>query len=262
MIFVSDIHAAAAPLARIVALKETLIVLGDLVNLTDYRTGQGAVAEVLGMGAAAANSEARARGDFAGMRAAWMRAAGEDIDVIREKLAQVYQGQYDEIMAALSGGEGLVIHGNVDRPSMMVDSLPDGYRFAHGEVADVEGFRLGLVGGGVPTPLQAEGETSDEEMMVLLAGLGPVDVLCTHIPPAIRALRHDVITDRDERGSEAVLAYIREHQPRYHFFGDIHQPQATTWRVGSTRCFNTGYFRATGRYLRLDHAGVHIGKVG
>src|SRR5690606_20892261 len=157
---------------------------------------------------------------------------------------------------------GLVIHGNVDRPAMMIEALPEGFRFAHGETAEVEGWRLGLVGGGIPTPLGADGEISDEEMTGLLAGLGEVDVLCTHIPPAIPPLRHDVITDRDERGSVQVLEYIREYQPRYHFYGDIHQPQATTWRIGRTRCVNVGYFRATGRYLRLDSAGLHTGRVG
>jgi hypothetical protein len=32
----------------------------------------------------------------------------------------------------------------------------------------------------------------------------------------------------------------------------VHQPQASTWRIGRTRCRNVGYFRATGRPLRLD----------
>lgn len=262
MIFVSDIHAAASALAKVVQLGEVLVILGDLVNLTDYRTGDGAVQEVLGAGAALANAEARARGDFAAMRAAWVEAAGEDIEGVRAALAAVYSRQYEEVMEALRGGRGLMIHGNVDRPSMMAETMPEGFRFAHGQTVDLEGYRLGLVGGGVPTPLRAEGETSDEEMTDLLARLGPVDVLCTHIPAAIRALRHDVITDRDERGSEAVLAYLLEHQPRFHFFGDIHQPQATTWRVGRTRCFNAGYFRATGRFVRLDASGVQVGRVG
>lgn len=261
MIFVSDIHAAAEALAKVVRLGEQVVVLGDLVNLTDYRTGDGAIKEVLGPDAATANAAARARGDFAGMRAAWMEAAGNDIEGVRAALAVVYRSQFDEVMEALVGGTGLVIHGNVDRPSMMAATLPDGFRFAHGQVIDVEGYRLGLVGGGVPTPLAAEGETSDEEMYQLLSGMGPVDVLCTHIPPAIRALRRDVVTNRDERSSEAVLEYVLEHHPQYHFFGDIHQPQATTWRVGRTRCFNTGYFRATGRYLRLDSSGVQVDRV-
>jgi hypothetical protein len=37
-----------------------------------------------------------------------------------------------------------------------------------------------------------------------------------------------------------------------HLFGDVHQPQASRWRIGRTQCVNVGYFRATGRVFRLD----------
>ncbi len=261
MIFVSDIHGAASALARVVGLGEPLVVLGDFINLTDYRTGEGAVAEVLGLDLAKESARSRARGDYTRMRALWVEAAGEDAERVRGAMAEVYRRQYQEMAEALTGGEGLVIHGNVDRPSMLVDMLPPGYKYAHGMTVELEGLRLGLVGGGVPTPLKAEGETEDEEMEALLDELGPVDVLCTHIPPALGSLRHDVITDRDERGSLPVLRYLETHQPRFHLFGDIHQPQATAWRVGRTMCHNAGYFRATGRYLRLDEAGIQPGHV-
>lgn len=262
MRFVSDIHGASSALARVGASGEPLIVLGDLINLTDYRTGEGAVATVLGLDLARENAEARARGDYQGMRASWVKAAGEDFEGVRGRLVEEYRRQYLEVWSGLADGNGWVIHGNVDRPSLMVEAMPAGFEYLHGEVVEVEGWRLGLIGGGVPTPLGAEGETSPEEMRKLLERLGPVDVLGTHIPPAITQLRHDVITDRDERGSQEILDYLEEYQPRYHVFGDVHQPQATKWRVGSTICLNAGYFRATGRYLSLSSEGMHIGRVG
>ena len=49
MIFVSDVHGAIEPLRRLVDRDEQIIILGDLANLTDYRNGEGAVAEVLGL---------------------------------------------------------------------------------------------------------------------------------------------------------------------------------------------------------------------
>ena len=59
----------------------------------------------------------------------------------------------------------------------------------------------------------------------------------------------------DEEPSEAAVRdYLIEHQPRYHYFGDIHQPQAVSWRVGRTLCRNVGYFRATGRVF-VHNAG-------
>jgi Icc-related predicted phosphoesterase len=89
-------------------------------------------------------------------------------------------------------------------------------------------------------------------MEELLERLGPVDVLCTHVAPALDPLQTDVVTGRAERGSAPLLAFIRAHQPRLHLFGDVHQPQASTWRVGPTHCRNVGYFRATERAVTLD----------
>lgn len=261
MLFVSDIHGAFEPLRRLVETDETLVLLGDLANLNDYRNGEGAVADVLGLEFARATADARAAGDYARMRSLWMERVGEGIDEVRLEIGQAIQRQYDSAAEALSGGTGFVIHGNVDRPTGLKESLPDGFRYVHGETIDIEGLRFGFVGGGMETPLRVEGEVSEEEMTILLGELGPVDVLCTHVPPAVRSMRRDVITGRDERGSVPIRDYLAEHQPRFHLFGDVHQPQATHWRLGATSCFNAGYFRATGRFLRLDSAIVHSGRV-
>lgn len=262
MIFVSDVHDAPGPLRRLVELGEEIAILGDLVNLTDYRTGEGAVALVFGSEFAAMTSAARARGDYEGMRSLWREhAAGWEEDV-REKIGAALGEQYRRAAEALSGGHGLVIHGNVDRPRVLLSVLPDGFEYAHGKVFEREGLRLGFVGGGVSTPLGADGEVPDQEMDRILDSLGPVDVLCTHVPPAIRPLRQDVVTGRQERGSEPIRDYLEREKPRYHLFGDVHQPQASMWRVGRTVCANAGYFRATGRFLRLKGAVVSVGALG
>jgi Icc-related predicted phosphoesterase len=93
-------------------------------------------------------------------------------------------------------------------------------------------------------------------MTELLDGLGDVEVLCTHVAPAVDPLQTDVITGRAERGSAPLVDFIRASRPRLHLFGDVHQPQASSWRVGSTRCRNVGYFRATERPLHLDPADL------
>jgi len=262
MLFVSDVHGATAALRRLVELGEPIAVLGDLANLTDYRSGEGAVADVLGIAFARAASSARGEGDFETMRSLWTREVGDRGEEVRDAIGEALERQYAEVAAALSGGTGLVIHGNVDRPRQLREALPDDYRYVHGEAVEIEGVRFGFVGGGVSTPLRAEGEVPDEEMAGLLERMGPVEVLCTHVAPALRPLRLDVITGREERGSEPVLRYLREHRPRLHLFGDIHQAQATTWRVGPTTCLNSGYFRATGRYLRVEGTTVRGGRVG
>lgn len=261
MLFVSDVHDSPESLRLLVETGEEIVILGDLVNLTDYRTGEGAVAEVLGIDFATRTSVARAQGDYPRMRMLWREEADVTGEDLREKITVELTGQYERAAAALDGGHGLVIHGNVDRPEVMLEFLPEGFRYVHGEVVERDGLRFGFVGGGVQTPLGAAGEVSDDEMRSILGQLGPVDVLCTHVPPAIPVLRTDVITGREERGSDPVRDYIYESQPRFHLFGDVHQPQASTWRVGRTRCVNAGYFRATGRFLRLRGAAVQLGSI-
>jgi Icc-related predicted phosphoesterase len=254
MLVLSDIHFALEPLREVVATGETLLILGDLVNLTDYRTGEGAVAEVLGLEFSRAAAAARGEGDFHRMRAMWVEAVGDRIDEFREEMGKAIDLQYEQITDVLAGGHGYVIHGNVDRPGSLQKALPDGYEYVHGETRVIEGARFGFVGGGAATPLQAEGEVSDEAVKAMLAEIGPVDVLCSHMPPAVDPLRRDVVTGRVERGSEPILRYLEAHAPLLHLFGDVHQPQASSWRVGRTRCRNVGYFRATGRPMRLDPA--------
>lgn len=262
MLFVSDVHDSPEALRLLVAIGEEIVILGDLVNLTDYRTGEGAVAEVLGLDFATRTSAARARGDYPRMRSLWREEAEVTGEDLRTRITSELAEQYEKAAAALSGGHGLVIHGNVDRPEVLREALPEGFRFVHGEVVERDGLRIGFVGGGVETPLGAAGEVSDDEMTSILSALGDVDVLCTHVPAAIPPLRTDVITGREERGSDPIREYLLAAQPLFHLFGDVHQPQASTWRVGRTRCFNAGYFRATGRYLRLEEGAVHLGAIG
>jgi Icc-related predicted phosphoesterase len=254
MLVLSDVHFALEPLRKVVATGETLLILGDLINLTDYRTGEGAVADVLGLEFSKAAATARGEGDFHRMRSLWFEAVGDRIDEFREAMGKAIDAQYEQITDVLTGGHGYVIHGNVDRPGSLQNALPEGYEYVHGETRVIEGARFGFVGGGAATPLQAEGEVSEDAVAAMLDGLGPVDVLCSHMPPAVDPLRRDVVTGRVERGSEPILHYLRAHAPMLHLFGDVHQPQASSWRVGRTRCRNVGYFRATGRPMRLDPA--------
>jgi Icc-related predicted phosphoesterase len=253
---ISDVHFALDALRRVVDMGKPVLILGDLVNLTDYRTGEGAVADVLGLEFARASAGARAAGDYQGMRDLWSERVEGRFDEVRAQIGEAIDAQYREVAVALDGGSGFVIHGNVDRPGSLRASLPHGFEYVHGQTVEIEGIRFGFAGGGAPTPLQAEGEISDDEMRVLLERMGPVDVLCSHVPAAVRSLRTDVITGRAERGSEPILDYLLREKPRLHLFGDVHQPQAASWRLGPTRCRNVGYFRATGRPLRIDPAWV------
>jgi Icc-related predicted phosphoesterase len=76
-------------------------------------------------------------------------------------------------------------------------------------------------------------------------GLGTVDVLCSHVPPAVPELAYDVVARRPEASSAALLEVVRRDRPRA-LFGHVHQPIAARVRVGRTECVNVGHFGRTG----------------
>lgn len=232
------------------------MVLGDLINLVDYRTGEGIFAQVLGIEFARRIAASRGGSRFEEMRSLWSEKVGDRREWFRSELLDAVTEQYRLAGEALAGSEAYVTYGNVDRPELLRRSLPPGTRFLDGEVVVIEGLRVGFAGGGLTTPMNASGEVSDAEMTEKLAGLGEVDILCTHLAPAVPALHFDVVTGRYERASRPILRYLRRVRPRFHFFGDVHQPQAQQWRVGPTLCRNVGYFRATRRPVRLTDQGV------
>ncbi|NNC75957.1 MAG: metallophosphoesterase [Acidimicrobiia bacterium] len=250
MLLVADVHGAFDALARVARTDEPILVLGDLLNFIDYRTLDGMIADVCGKDFVARVVELRTAGDYEGAAAVWHEFSEGRADTLRTRYDQLVDEAYAATASALTGAESYVLYGNVDRPSILRDSLPEGSRFVDGEVVEIDGLSVGMVGGGMQT-IGTPGEVSEDDMAAKLGRLGDVDVLCTHVPPALSPLSSDVVGGR-QKGSAAVRDYLDSHRPSFHYFGDIHQPQAISWRVGSTRCVNVGYFRATGRPYRHE----------
>jgi len=248
MLIVADVHGAADALRHVASLGEPLLVLGDLINFIDYRTNEGIAADVLGRPFVAELVRRRTGGDFAGAAELWATAAVGRGEELRTAFDERIDAAYTEVCAALDGAEAYVTYGNVDRPDLLRDRLPTSARFVDGEVVAIEGIRVGIVGGGAVS-LGTPGEVSEKDMAAKLAALGPVEVLCTHVPPAVASLARDVIGGR-AKWFTSVLDYLVAQPPSHHYFGDVHQPQALAWRIGETRCRNVGYFRATGRPVR------------
>lgn len=248
MLIVSDVHGAAEALRRVASMGEPLLVLGDLINYIDYRSNEGIVADVSGKDLVDEFVRVRATVGHEAASEIWHRHWDGREEELRERYRVVAARAYEDVCDALRGCEAYVTYGNVDRPRMLADHLPEGSRFMDGEVAAIAGLRVGFAGGGMKS-IDTPGEVTESEMAAKLSNLGQVDVLATHVPPAIPALACDVIGGR-EKGSVAILEFVERMQPPFHYFGDIHQPRATTWRIGSTTCINTGYFRATGRATR------------
>lgn len=245
---VSDLHGAPDDLRKAVPEGSTLLLLGDLINLLDYISMTGILIEVFSVEAVEEVVRLRTAGRIEDARRVMReRSAGREEEV-RDQIAVRVRNQYEEIFAALPDPTYMIL-GNVDHPAL-AHSFATGYPGVHepdGSVVVLEGERFGFVGGALPTPLHVAGEITEEEMRAKVEGLGEVDVLCSHIPPAVPELCYDTLAGRFEKGSEDLLAYIRDVQPRRAYFGHVHQPLTSALWVGRTLCVNVGYFRSTKR---------------
>ncbi len=248
MWLVADVHGATEALARACALGGPLLVLGDLINFIDYRTNEGIVTDISGREFTTEMVRLRTAGESDAARRLWRQfSKGREAALRRDYDERIVEA-YEDVCAALEGADAYVTYGNVDRPDLLEQHLPAGVRFVDAEVVEIDGATVGFVGGGMVS-IGTPGEVTEETMAEKLDRLGHVDILCTHVPPAISALATDVIAGR-MKGSSAIVDYLDRFQPAYHYFGDIHQPRALRWRHGPTTCVNVGYFRATHRAVR------------
>lgn len=247
---VSDLHGAARALAEEVSPDDTLLLLGDLINVIDYTTKDGILVEIFGVDAVDEVIGLRAQKRFEEARSVMaLRRKGREAE-IAAKFHQAFHRAYRQIYEVLPHKTYLIL-GNVDSPAVASELLPEGVEMVDGKVIELEGMRIGFVGGGLPTPLKIQGEVPEEEYNAKLEGLGEVDVICSHVPPDIPELTYDVLANRHERGSTRLAEYIREVQPKRAFFGHIHQPLCSSTHIGRTHLLNAGYFRHTRRAITL-----------
>jgi len=249
---VSDVHGRADALAKAGDGADVLICLGDLLLFIDYEDhSQGIFPQLFGAENATRYIGLRTAGRFDEAREfsaeLWARLGGDP----REHLERAVREQYAELFAALPTPAYLT-YGNVDVPRLWADYVRDGHHVLDGRTAEIGGLVFGFVGGGLPTRYRTPNEIGEEEYAAKVAALGRVDVLCSHIPPAVPELLYDVAARRFERGSEALLEAIRATQPRYALFGHVHQPLKPRTRIGRTECLNVGHFRARGTPYVLE----------
>jgi Icc-related predicted phosphoesterase len=249
---VSDVHGRADALRGAADGAQALVCLGDLLLFVDYADhGRGIFPELFGAQAAAELIALRTAQRFDEARAMSARLwAGLDGDP-KQHIDAAVSRQYAELFAAMPTPAYLT-YGNVDVPRLWDEHLRPGQQVLDGQRAEIGGWSFGFVGGGLRSIYRTPYELDDDVFAAKVAAVGEVDVLCAHIPPAVPELLFDTVARRMERGSEALLAAIRETQPRYALFGHVHQPLASRLRIGATECVNVGHFRATGRPFALE----------
>ena len=247
---ISDLHGAADRLDAVARECDALVVLGDLINVLDYRTMDGILVEVFGREPVAHAAELRAQGRFDEARVA-IRRRVDDGEEARARFVDLARQDYERVFAALPD-HSFVTFGNVDIPELMRSVVPDRVRFLDGEAVRLGQMTFGFVGGGVRTPLAIPGEVPDREYDAKFDRIGPVDVICTHMPPRIPWYTYDVVAKKFEPGSVGLIAYVQQHKPRYALFGHVHQPFLRRGGIGYTELVNVGHFQQTGRGFTLD----------
>ena len=249
----SDLHGADESLPKAVPEGATLLLLGDLLNVIDYIEMSGILVDLFSEETVAHVAHLRKEQKLEEARAVMAeRSQGRELEV-RSRFSELAAKQYEAVFARLPEPTYIIL-GNVDIPKMaraFVDAHP-GVVDADGHVFEIEGERFGFIGGALPTPLNVAGEITEEELRRKVEGLGDVDVLCSHIPPAVPELCFDALAGKMEQGSVDLLRYIEDVQPRRAYFGHVHQPLVSSRYIGRTLCLNAGYFRTTRR------AGLHI----
>jgi len=245
---VSDLHGASDKLKKAVPEGGVLILLGDLINFLDYQSLSGILSEVFSPESVAEVVRLRTQGHpLAARKVMRARSAGREEEVSTE-IGRRVGAQYEEVFAALPDPTYLIL-GNVDSPELAHElaRVTPAVTDADSRTFVLDGERFGFAGGALPSPLNVPGEITVAEMRSKLERLGQVDVLCSHIPPALPELCFDTRAGRGERGSKDLLEYIRDVQPGRAYFGHVHQPLVSSLSVGRTLCVNVGHFRSTGR---------------
>lgn len=243
---ISDVHYRMSGLAQAAEGADVFVCLGDLVLFLDYdNESQGIFADLFGPQNTRRYIDLRTQRRFDEARAfsreLWEAIGSQPWPAIAERVG----AQYAEMFAAMPAG--YLTYGNVDVPAMWAEYTRPDHTVLDGGTVEIGGLRVGFVGGGLRTPMHTPFEISDEEFAAKVEALGPVDIVCSHIPPAVPDATYDVVARRLERGSEALLAYIRDVQPRYALHGHVHQPLVPRVTVGRTQVVNVGHFRAAGR---------------
>jgi Icc-related predicted phosphoesterase len=249
---VSDVHGRSDALAAAADGADALFCLGDLLLFVDYADHtKGIFPDLFGAAAAERFIALRTAKRFDEAREMsarlWAALDGDPAAHVEAAASR----QYAELFAALPSPSYLT-YGNVDIPRMWAPHLRPGHHVLDGERVELGGWTFGFIGGGLRTVYRTPNEIADEAYAAKVAAVGDVDVLCTHIPPAVPDLLYDTVARRMERGSEALLDAVRATQPRYVLFGHVHQPLVSRATIGSTECVNVGHFRATGTPYVLE----------
>lgn len=245
---IADPHGRFEDLPENIAPDDILLILGDILDLIDWSDISGILADVLGrenlvsklMSAVAAGPQAGVK-----LRDELLAPEGGFYEELLQRVSESYRA-FSRVLEEI-GCQAYIIYGNGDIPDLLEASLD---RVANAVLArgkvEIEDRVFGFVSGALYSPFMMPAEMDDESFGERLRELGPVDILCTHIPPRLEAAIMDVVAGRPVEGSAHLLEYIEVNRPRILYHGHVHQPAQRELRVGDTRVINVAYYKRQG----------------
>lgn len=243
--FIADPHGSFEDLIGRIEGDDTLIVLGDILDLVDWADMSGILPDVMGrekfiarLSAALAAGEGAARE----LREELVSPHGPYSEELYRRVTEQY-GRFAEVLRTI-GCRAYIIYGNGDIPELLRMTLngEDRVVLAEGRVT-IDGQVFGFVNGALYSPFEMPAEVGEEEFGDRLSEVGEVEVLCTHIPPQVEAATMDIVAGRPVTGSAKLLQYIEERRPAYLYHGHVHQPAQRELLIGDTRVINVGYYK-------------------
>lgn len=250
--FVSDVHGNVARLREVARRAEQLVVLGDLIDYVDYHDPAGGIlGRIFGAARVQPFIDLRLAGDFPRLRqlneALWA-SIPDPVGTVSDVVAALYR----DVVAAV-GPDTLLTLGNVDVAELWAEVAGGQLPYLDGQVVEIVGRRMGFVAGGAsrrpgtvfggPSQVWRPFMRSHEDYRAAVRALGPVDILCSHVPPAVPLLRYDVVPGRLEMCGPGLVEAIDEFGPELSVHGHVHQPIARRLRRGRTECVNVGHFQ-------------------
>ncbi|PZS32340.1 MAG: metallophosphoesterase, partial [Pseudonocardiales bacterium] len=182
---VSDVHGSVDALARAGDGADAMIVLGDLICFIDYADHRaGIMGELFGPDAVTTLVELRTAQRFDAARewsrSLWSTLGGDRAGIIEDAVRR----QYAAMFAVLPTPTYLT-YGNVDIPRLWQEFSREGLNVLDGETTEIGERLFGFVGGGLPSAYRTPYEIDEDAYAAKVSATGEVDVLCTHIPPAV-----------------------------------------------------------------------------
>lgn len=149
----------------------------------------------------------------------------EDMEAIRNAIEEnpdavflmgdIYEEDAKKITEYANGIPTYYVLGNHDKQNQ--NEGIDGLKSLDGQITEINGIRIGGVGGAPRYKPGKYAMRSEEEVENVLSNLGDVDILISHESPY-----HFMSTNTSHSGYQAITKYLATHPTQVHFFGHHH----------------------------------------